>query len=148
MVYVSKAFSGLFSVFRIGRGLTYWDGAPACQRFEWQIGIPVCDSGATSSRLFSSLQTNGQYDTHFVDKVIGAMLSQEDFDPKQHILLVSGRAGFELVQKAVVAQIPAMAAVGAPSSLAVKLAASYNLTLMGFVRNGRFNVYSAKDRIV
>lgn len=82
-----------------------------------------------------------------VDKVIGAMLSQKDFDPQQHILLVSGRAGFELVQKAVVAKIPAMAAVGAPSSLAVKLADSYNLTLMGFVRNGRFNVYTAPQRI-
>ncbi|MEZ4737933.1 MAG: formate dehydrogenase accessory sulfurtransferase FdhD [Flavobacteriales bacterium] len=77
-----------------------------------------------------------------VDKVIGAMLGS-DLDPADHMLLVSGRAGFELVQKCVVAGIPLMAAVGAPSTIAVQLAKESGLTLVGFLRGSRFNLYSA-----
>ncbi len=80
-----------------------------------------------------------------VDKVIGALLTQPDNrqpTTDNRILLVSGRAGFELVQKCVVAGIPAMAAVGAPSSLAVQLARDSGLLLIGFLRGDRFNVYS------
>lgn len=83
-----------------------------------------------------------------VDKVIGAMLGS-DLDPAEHLLLVSGRAGFELVQKCVVAGIPLMAAVGAPSTIAVQLAKESGLTLIGFLRGSRFNLYSegtSKDR--
>jgi FdhD protein len=76
-----------------------------------------------------------------VDKIVGALL-RAGLPPGGTILLVSGRAGFELVQKCVVAGIPAMAAGGAPSSLAVRLARDSGLLLIGFLREQRFNVYS------
>jgi FdhD protein len=76
-----------------------------------------------------------------VDKVIGAALARQ-LSMDNCLLLVSGRAGFELVQKCVVAGIPLMAAVGAPSSLAVQLAKESGLTLVGFLRGQRFNIYS------
>ena len=76
-----------------------------------------------------------------VDKVIGAA-HRAGLALTASQLLVSGRAGFELVQKCVVAGIPLMAAVGAPSSLAVQLARDGGLTLVGFLRGGRFNLYA------
>ncbi len=75
-----------------------------------------------------------------VDKVVGAAL-QTDLDLRQTLLVVSGRAGFEIVQKALVAGIPLLAAVGAPSSLAADLARKGGMVLVGFLRNGRFNRY-------
>lgn len=76
-----------------------------------------------------------------VDKVVGAMLGA-GLPADRTLLLVSGRAGFELVQKCVVAGIPAMAAVGAPSSLAVQVARASGLLLIGFLRGDRYNVYA------
>src|SRR5579864_334048 len=82
-----------------------------------------------------------------VDKVIGWAFLQGGLPLGRHVLLVSGRGGFEIVQKALAAGIPLLASVSAPSSLAVQLAREFGLTLVGFLRGRRFVIYSEEDRI-
>ena len=82
-----------------------------------------------------------------VDKVVGAALQAGLIPLHNHILLLSGRAGFELIQKAAMAGIRIIAAVGAPSSMAVKMAQEWDITLIGFLREQRFNIYTRADRI-
>jgi FdhD protein len=82
-----------------------------------------------------------------VDKVIGWALLDHRVPLGNSVLLVSGRGGFEIVQKAVVAGIPVLASVSAPSSLAVQLARELRMTLVGFLRGRRFVIYSGEERI-
>ena len=82
-----------------------------------------------------------------VDKVIGAALFRELLPLEDRIMLVSGRAGFEIVQKCLMASVPIVAAVGAPSSLAVELAAEAGMTLIGFLRKYSLNVYTGEERV-
>jgi FdhD protein len=82
-----------------------------------------------------------------VDKVVGRALLDGRLPLGRSVLAVSGRAGYEVVQKAVAAGIPILAAVGAPSSLAVATAERFGMTLVGFLRDDRFNVYTAPERI-
>jgi FdhD protein len=83
-----------------------------------------------------------------VDKVIGWALREGRLPLAGHVLLVSGRISYELVQKALVARIPVLAAVSAPSSLAVAFAERARLTLIGFLRGASFNVYAERSRVV
>lgn len=83
-----------------------------------------------------------------VDKVVGMALRAGRLPLRGHVLLVSGRVSFEIVQKALAARIPVVAAVSAPSSLAVELASRAKLTLVGFLRGRSFNVYAARERVV
>ena len=82
-----------------------------------------------------------------VDKVVGRLLLEGRLPAAGAVLAVSGRAGYEVVQKAVAAGIPVLVAVGAPSSLAVRTAERFGLTLAGFLKRDRFNVYSAPQRL-
>ena len=83
-----------------------------------------------------------------LDKLLGAALGQDVLPLHQSFILLSGRISFELVQKALVAGVPMLAAVGAPSSLAVQLADTCGMTLLGFVRHQRFNIYTGGHRMM
>ncbi len=82
-----------------------------------------------------------------LDKVIGANLISGSTPSAGQILCVSGRMSYEILQKALIARIPIVAGVGAPSSLAVALANDFNITLIGFIRDGSYNLYSCPERI-
>jgi FdhD protein len=82
-----------------------------------------------------------------VDKVVGYALAHSMIPLAHHVMMVSGRLSFEIVQKAAAAGIPILAAVSAPSSLAVELAEEIGTTIVGFLRDGSFNIYTRPDRI-
>ncbi|KIA88044.1 formate dehydrogenase accessory sulfurtransferase FdhD [Kaistella jeonii] len=85
-----------------------------------------------------------------LDKLIGAELlksTESDFSLKNRIVLLSGRASFELIQKCAMAGVPIICAIGAPSSLAVETAENFGITLVGFLKNGNANIYCGADKI-
>jgi FdhD protein len=81
------------------------------------------------------------------DKLVGWALLERRLPLGDHIVMVSGRSSFEILQKCLTAGVPIVCAISAPSSLAVDVARRFNMTLVGFLRGNRFNVYSAPERV-
>ncbi len=128
-----KLLPGLVERLRSGQGV-----------FERTGGLHAAGLFTASGDLVCLREDIGRHNA--VDKVVGRMLL-EGRACSDLVLVVSGRAGYEIVQKAITAGIPLVAAVGAPSSLAVALSREFNQTLVGFLRGERFNVYSAPERL-
>ncbi|TME53206.1 MAG: formate dehydrogenase accessory sulfurtransferase FdhD [Chloroflexi bacterium] len=125
---------GLVDVLRSGQGV-----------FERTGGLHAAGLFDAGGELIALREDIGRHNA--VDKVVGRMLLDGRLPASGTILVVSGRAGYEIVQKSIGAGVPVLAAVGAPSSLAVALAREFNQTLVGFLRGDRFNVYSGADRL-
>ncbi|MCC6726506.1 MAG: formate dehydrogenase accessory sulfurtransferase FdhD [Saprospiraceae bacterium] len=117
-----------------------------------QQSIFDCTGGLHGAALFDatgqlllSREDVGRHNA--LDKLIGIALQQNLLPLEDKIVLVSGRAGFELVQKSAMAGVAVLAAVGAPTSLSVALAEEAGMTLVGFLRNGQFNIYTCPERV-
>jgi FdhD protein len=113
--------------------------------FEATGGLHAAGLFTSAGDAFAVREDIGRHNA--VDKVVGRALLEGRLPGGDLVLAVSGRAGYELVQKAVAAGVPALVAVGAPSSLAVQVARRFELALCGFTRAGRFNLYSGQARV-
>jgi FdhD protein len=113
--------------------------------FEETGGLHAAGLFARDGRLVDVAEDVGRHNA--VDKIVGRMLMREALPLSDHLLCVSGRTSFEIVQKAVIAGIPIVAAVSAPSTLAVDLAQAYGVTLVGFIRGDSFNIYTHPQRV-
>ena len=114
--------------------------------FEATGGLHATGLFTTAGELVAIREDVGRHNA--MDKVIGWALGEGLVPLAGHVLCVSGRLSFELVQKAAVAGAPILVGVGAPTSLAVELARDRNMTLAGFARDGRVNVYTGSERVV
>lgn len=118
----------------------------AQETFEHTGGLHAAAIFDTDGNLGVTMEDVGRHNA--VDKVFGRLMIDGRTPATDKGLIVSGRASFELVQKALVAGVPLLAAVSAPSSLAVSVAREFNMTLLGFLRGETFNVYAGEDRLL